>query len=222
MKILVYNNRTGQMETYFKELNEPMPYADSSLLVDEFRGSSQSQIMWTTKDAMESWVKFRHNVWGQPIYLPYAYRRIGEGGHAGQSQHYAGTSFDCAQNLSSTQRNRLRQAAETSGLWVYVEPSYLTPTWVHMDKRVNPPACSTGGYPVQKLGSRNNYVCILQDALNTVLGRRNTVDGIYGENTARAVMDYQASRKLTADGIVGCNTWLKLTGEARGAGRIDY
>ena len=57
------------------------------------------------------------------------------GGHGTQSQHYAGVAFDVGQRLSTTQRNRLYQSAVNSGVWSYVEPQNLTPTWVHFDKR---------------------------------------------------------------------------------------
>ena len=56
-------------------------------------------------------------------------------GHGNQSQHYAGTAFDVGQRLSNSERNRLRTSAINSGIWAYVEPASLTPTWVHFDKR---------------------------------------------------------------------------------------
>ena len=217
MTILVYNNRTGQMERFERGLREPMPYANETLLVGEFRGSSQTQLMWTQVYAMDAWKQLR-TAWGRPIYLPYAFRRIGEGGHASQSQHYAGVAFDCAQNLSSAERAQLRAIAERISLITYVEPAYLTPTWVHFDCRTLPPACPTGGYPVQRRGSQGVYVCILQDALNIATGARLVIDGVFGLRTEDALLFFQATRGLTADGVVGCATWRTLTGVAVGAG----
>ena len=52
-----------------------------------------------------------------------------------QSQHYAGVAFDVGQRLTQTQRTRLWNSANNSGVWSYVEPISLTPTWVHFDKR---------------------------------------------------------------------------------------
>lgn len=46
-----------------------------------------------------------------------------------------GVAFDVGQRLSNSERNRLRNSAVNSGLWSYVEPASLTPTWVHFDKR---------------------------------------------------------------------------------------
>jgi peptidoglycan hydrolase-like protein with peptidoglycan-binding domain len=165
---------------------------------------------------MEAWIATR-SAWGRPIYLPYAFRRIGEGGHANQSQHYAGTAFDCAQNLTSADRTRLRNLGASLGVWVYIEPVSLTPTWVHFDRRLGPPACSAG-YPLLRKGSVGVYVCILQDALNTILNAGITVDGYFGECTFEEVAAFQALNGLTADGIVGCATWTKIVAKAIGAG----
>lgn len=80
------------------------------------------------------------------------------------------------------------------------------------------PACSTGGYPTLRRGSISNYVCIAQDDLNTLGFRTNGLDGIFGSGTYNAVVSYQRSRGLTADGIVGCNTWRSLQEAVVGTG----
>jgi len=80
------------------------------------------------------------------------------------------------------------------------------------------PACSTGGFPLLKKGSLSNYVLIAQDDLNTLGYRTNGLDGIFGVATYNAVVAYQRSRGLTADGIVGCNTWRSLQEDVVGTG----
>ena len=46
-KILVYNQDTNRMETYYRGENESMPYnTNGTLKVREFRGSSKSNILW--------------------------------------------------------------------------------------------------------------------------------------------------------------------------------
>ncbi|MDR2753243.1 MAG: peptidoglycan-binding protein [Oscillospiraceae bacterium] len=216
MTILIHNTKTNRMERYERGTREPMPYANVTLQVGEFRGTSHSNLLWSTSGAMESWVATR-NMWGQPIYLPYAFRRIGEGGHAAQSQHYAGTAFDCAQNIGDAKRAQLRALAQRSGLWSYIEPVSLTPTWVHFDRRLGPPACAAG-YPLLRRGSVGVYVCILQDALNIACGATLVIDGIYGIATDDVLEFYQAASGLVADGIVGCKTWQALTTRVVGQG----
>ena len=47
----------------------------------------------------------------------------------------------------------------------------------------------------------------------TAFGFVVTVDGIYGNGTTKAVVAYQATRGLEADGVVGKITWDKMIGE---------
>lgn len=42
--------------------------------------------------------------------------------------------------------------------------------------------------------------------------------GIFGSATQQAVIAYQRSRGLVADGIVGCNTWRSLQEDVVGTG----
>ena len=84
-KIIVYNNDTDRMETYYRDLSEAMPYnVNRTLTVREFRGASRSDTLWTTKKTMTSWNSQRA-LYGAPIPVGYAFRRSYEGGHSGQS-----------------------------------------------------------------------------------------------------------------------------------------
>lgn len=64
-------------------------------------------------------------------------------------------------------------------------------------------------YTTIKIGSRGKMVKILQGHLNEN-GYNLSVDGIFGVNTQKAVMDYQRKNSLMVDGIVGPKTWNKL------------
>ena len=77
-KIIVFNNDTDRMETYYRNEADPMPY--STLKVREFRGSSKSNILWTTKRTMQSWNSQRY-IFGGPIPVGFAFKRPYEGGH---------------------------------------------------------------------------------------------------------------------------------------------
>ncbi len=116
-KIIVYNNDTNRMETYYRGENEPMPYnTNGTLKVKEFRGSSKSDTLWTEKRAMQAWNSQRY-LYGKPIPVGYAFKRPYEGGHGSQSQHYAGVAFDVGQRLSNSQRDAIRRSAIASDLW---------------------------------------------------------------------------------------------------------
>ncbi len=80
-KILVFNNDTNKMEVYTRNEANPMPYnTNGTLRVREFRGSSKSNILWTTKRTMQTWNSQRY-IYGAPIYVGFAFRRPYEGGH---------------------------------------------------------------------------------------------------------------------------------------------
>ena len=220
-KILIYNNDTNKMETFYRGEAEAMPYnTNGTLKVKEFRGSSKSNILWTTRNTMRAWNSTRYT-YGGPIPVGFAFKRSWEGGHSGQSQHYAGVAFDVGQTLSNSQRKKIRSVAINSGTWSYVEPASLTPTWVHFDKRSFPPSCSSGGYPLVRQVSRGVYVLVAQDGLNTLGYRTGGLDGIFGSQTRDAVTRYQRSRGLTADGIVGCNTWRSIQENVIGIGKTS-
>ncbi len=53
--ILIYDNLTGRMERYQRSLSEAMPYnTGHTLTVREFRGKSNSSIMWTDRRTMNA------------------------------------------------------------------------------------------------------------------------------------------------------------------------
>ncbi len=67
----------------------------------------------------------------------------------------------------------------------------------------------------------SNYVLIAQDDLNTLGFRTGGLDGIFGSATQEAVKNYQRKVGLTADGIVGCNTWSSLQEDVVGTGKTS-
>lgn len=215
VNVLVYNNSSDSMESYARNLTDPMPYVTGrTLTVNEFRGRSVSNIIWTDRRAMQAWNTTR-SAWAAPIDVGYAFRRIGEGGHSNQSQHYAGMAFDVAQTMTAARRNALRNLASSLGVWTYVEPASLTPTWVHFDRRLTPPACAAG-FPLVRQGSKGVYVATLQDALGTVGIPAVGIDGLFGPKTAEAVRLFQSENGLSVDGIAGCQTWTVLTALTNG------
>ncbi len=80
-------------------------------------------------------------------------------------------------------------------------------------------------FPTIRSGSRGRFVRYLQFLLKTQGYSVGNVDGAFGPNTTNAVKAFQQANGLTADGIVGRNTWYKLnnlTPEARILKRGSY
>ena len=70
------------------------------------------------------------------------------------------------------------------------------------------PALKPGEYyPLLKRGMRNEYVLHWQKYLNLSGFFCGNEDGIFGKNTELAVKQYQMSKGLKADGIIGPKTW---------------
>ena len=216
-KVYVYDSYDNKFFRYTLRENDPMPYStDTTLRVREFRGSSKSNVLWTTTAAMEAW-NLTRRTYGSGIPVGYAFKRIWEGGHGTTSQHYAGVAFDVGQSSTAAKRRKIYNAAVRTGAWGYVEPLSMTPTWVHFDRRYGKPACrsTTAGYPTVRRGSRSTYVLILQDALNALGYTTNTLDGIFGHATENALKACQRRFGLTADGVCGCASWEKRSPRRR-------
>ena len=87
---------------------------------------------------------------------------------------------------------------------------------MHFDNRT-----TVAGYPLIRQGSRGVYVCIAQDGLNTLGFRTGGLDGVFGSRTDEAVRNYQRSRGLSVDGIIGNITWNLLQEEVVGKGKTS-
>lgn len=66
------------------------------------------------------------------------------------------------------------------------------------------------GCPTLKKGASGNITKLLQEKLVKLGYTTNGVDGIFGNGTYSAVREFQKTRGLSIDGVVGQNTWRKL------------
>ena len=73
-----------------------------------------------------------------------------------------------------------------------------------------PGPATLAGCPVLKKGAKGNITKLLQEKLVKLGYSTNGVDGIFGNGTHTAVREFQKTRGLSIDGIVGQNTWRKL------------
>lgn len=73
-----------------------------------------------------------------------------------------------------------------------------------------PGANTLKGCPTLKKGASGNITKLLQEKLVKLGYTTNGVDGIFGNGTYSAVREFQKTRGLSIDGVVGQNTWRKL------------
>lgn len=66
------------------------------------------------------------------------------------------------------------------------------------------------GCPTLRKGASGNITKLLQEKLVKLGYNTNGVDGIFGSGTYSSVREFQKTRGLSIDGIVGQNTWRKL------------
>ncbi|MBR2719007.1 MAG: peptidoglycan-binding protein [Clostridia bacterium] len=73
-----------------------------------------------------------------------------------------------------------------------------------------------GNYETLKYGSRGDRVKLLQKALNDLGFSAGSADGKFGTGTQRAVVAFQQANGLTADGLAGKKTLLKIESQLKG------
>lgn len=75
--------------------------------------------------------------------------------------------------------------------------------------------------PVLKVGDREGYVWGLQHRLQQLGFYQQSLDGVFGGNTQRAVIQLQSRYGIVADGIVGSQTWRTLRNVTYTANEIE-
>jgi len=65
-------------------------------------------------------------------------------------------------------------------------------------------------FPTTSLNDTGGIVVGVQTAMKGLGLYSGNIDGIFGSGTRSAVMSFQSSNTLTADGVVGTNTWGKI------------
>lgn len=72
--------------------------------------------------------------------------------------------------------------------------------------------------PTLRWGSRGTSVTVLQRKLSAWGYYKGRVDGVYGSDTYRAVLNFQSKNRLRVDGVVGRETWGALGYQWSGSG----
>jgi len=168
--------------------------------------------------------KFRQFV-GRGVIINSAYRTISYNkkvGGASKSYHTYGRALDVHFTSSYKNCNTLDKMCaffNTLGMKGIIRYG----TFVHIDTRTSKYHATNTGKVMSygkmnipyngtllKSGSKSVDVGIVQFKLNKLGYNCGNADMIFGSNTASAVKKYQLNNGLSADGIVGKNTWNKL------------
>ncbi len=141
-----------------------------------------------------------------PVWIGACFKRTAKG----QSAHYAGLALDMGQSMPPSERAALYRFCLQSPLFSYVEPGYLTPSWVHAEISIAPPCIPGRGYPFLKPGDAGPHVFILQEKLCR-LGFPCLLCGHFTESTRRALVRYQRKKGLADHGFADGVVWSSLT-----------
>ena len=209
MILLIYNEETGQMEKSNRSCDEDMPYTtDGVLTVDMFRANSSTQLMWSTKQFLES-VNVSFHELGVPFDVMHGFSRVWEHFDDEQFAHKLGTALTGGQNLNSLRRRRLLKDLEIQGDYTSVQDFDLAPSIVHFHQCFDPTS-SVIVFQTVQVGSVGVSVCALQDALWYLGYEVERINGIFNEQLKQQVLDFQRMSGLDEDGVVGVNTWTAL------------
>ena len=141
-----------------------------------------------------------------PVWIGAGFKRAVRG----QSAHYAGLALDMGHSMPASERAALRRFCLQSPLFSYVEPSFLTPTWVHAEISIAPPCVPGRGYPSLRLGDAGPHIFVLQEHLCR-LGFPCLLSGHFTNSTRAALVRYQRGHGLPPHGFVDGVTWNSLT-----------
>ena len=144
-------------------------------------------------------------------------------GGVANSQHLYGLAADVTISDSSELLEAARYAEKIGFTGIGLDDKYQK--FLHLDTRKNKSffRYRSDGYTyvvntffaTVKLGSRGEDVKTLQNKLKN-LGFRDSqnkdlvADGVFGKNTEFALKNFQKKMNLTADGIAGPKTWMKI------------
>lgn len=139
------------------------------------------------------------------------------------SQHRYGTAADITIKKNNQLLECARYAEKIGFTGIGLDNKYQM--FIHLDTRPSVSYfrynSSGGTYSVPsffntvKIGMQNEDVKELQKRLNALgfkgkNGEVLSVDGIFGSSTEHALINYQKTHQLTADGVAGPKTWRKI------------
>jgi LysM repeat protein len=64
--------------------------------------------------------------------------------------------------------------------------------------------------PTLRYGDKGEYVSLLQTQLKQLMFYNGNIDGVFGNELLESVKAFQTNNKITADGVVGSDTWSAL------------
>lgn len=216
-------NKSDKVVTFMERCKEvlgyyPVLYTYESFL-SNFDDRCKKYPLWIAKYGPDDGItKVSYSASGYNVVgFQYTSRAIikGSNGYIDMNDFYEGillNKVDTSINNINSSINNVDWLSEYLKSWNWKEwvGKLQRTIGVNIDKIVGPitlKACT-----LLKKGMYGELVKRLQEVLKAYGFNCGDIDGIFGDNTYNAVVAFQKSRGLVADGIVGQNTWRKILG----------
>jgi hypothetical protein len=196
--------------------------------LDEFKCKCGKCDPILVDDALVTWLQKIRDHFGKSVNVNSGYRCKAHnaspkvGGNPG-SHHVKGMAADI--RVEGITPEEVAKYAESIGIqriglydtFVHIGSDTKKRFWLgHDGKEVetfgSKPKTVTLYLPVLKRGMKGDIVMSLQGLLNTKDGAGLNIDGSFGSDTKKALIEYQGKNNLEADGSCGKATWSKLLG----------
>lgn len=206
--LYVYDHLSRGIETHRLSRGDPLPYlAHGHISAGQFLAGSHTDIAWTDRRLLYAYDRLCA-LWGEKLTVCGGFRRLQSGGCREQSPHYAGLALNITCR-DGAELESLRKLTLGSGIFTRVDPSYLTPTWLHGEVCVVPPALAGNGYPVLTPDICGVHVFVLQDALILTGDHRGALTGRMDAATLEAAARFRQKAGLSSP-MVGGLFWKAL------------
>lgn len=201
--------------TKINEFRKSKGLMDIGLTADDIKTPIVKQISKVTQEAQDTEYKDRKVTPPAGIYL--------NGGETTWEVGYVQDSLIAKNYLNSSQKTGVYDAATQNAVYKLAQDYHLIPSkkcsgeiWNAVVNMNLDPTISYPGYNIATFATNSGPMVLeVQKALNA-LNFKCAENSIYDNGTKLAVMAYQtASGFLTADGIVGINTWGELFTELK-------
>lgn len=193
--------------------------------IREFACGDGSDTIYIDVDLAKKLEKIRVH-FGKPVHINSAWRNSTYNrkiGGASGSYHTKGRAFDIyVRGVAPKTVSAYAEKLGIKGIGCYLRSNF-----VHIDSRaskmfwtenskgsISYSTKTFGGnvslYPTLREGSNNAYVTKLKSRLKVKGYKGMDSNSKFGAGTKKNVKSFQKKNKLTADGIVGSKTWVKL------------
>lgn len=215
MRVLIYNDLTDKMETYQCSCDANMPYTRChNLTVREFMaGSGSRTLAWSTRKFLKAYDQLIRN-YGRKMRISRGFRRGWDAEEPMIMTHQLGTALDLGRDLSLPSLQSLATLSENMEVFDLISELDHNANGLHIHHHGNP-VNDYVPYSQIRRGSKGPEVCVAQDVLWALGYDITKISGVFDDELVSQTQRFQTAEGLSADGVIGSNTWNSLMSQVR-------